>query len=353
MKLQKSLFFTSLLLLIICAKTTASDYKLVSRLSGYWKFSIGDDQSWSQPKFNDASWDQIYVPADWERNGYDDYNGYAWYRKSFQVYNLPDETPAILKLGRIDDVNEVYLNGVLIGKTGEYPPNYKTAYEISSEYIIPKNLLNFDKPNILAIRVYDGWGLGGMRTGEVGIYIDADYSLIDIPLNGNWKFKLGNRREWNEPDFNDNGWETLIVPMYWDQQGYADYDGYACYRKKFVISDRYRNESKYLCLGRIDDVDEVYLNGEFIGTVYDLKGKLDYGSNGNVHRVKRVYYLPEGLIKYGQQNVITVVVYDGKSRGGIYEGPIGIMSGQNYERYRNKHDTPSTFWEYLYEWLVE
>ncbi len=331
----------------------ASDYKLVNRLTGYWKFSIGDNVKWADPEFNDTDWDQIYVPSDWEQNGYEDYNGFAWYRKTFQTYSLPEESPVILDLGIIDDVDEVYINGKFIGKTGNFPPAYETAYDLERRYVIPKGTLNFSGNNVIAIKVYDAWGPGGIRSGAIGLYIDADYSLLDIPLNGSWKFKLGNRREWNDPSFDASNWKNIQVPASWESQGYPQYDGYACYRKEVVITDKLKNESKYLVLGRIDDIDEVYFNGQFIGTVYDLKSKYNYRGNGNEHQIKRVYYIPEGLIEYNKKNIITVIVYDGQERGGIYDGPVGIMTGHNYERYKNKHEEPSTFWDYLYEWLVD
>lgn len=347
-------YATPLLLgLLLTSNIYASDYKLIVRLSGYWKFSIGNDPKWSDPNYDDSNWDQIYAPADWEKNGYNDYNGYAWYRKKFDVYNAPENATLYLMVGKIDDVDEVYLNGVRIGQTGEFPPMYKKAWDIQRRYIIPNDLLNKNGQNVIAVKVYDGIGQGGIRSGDLGIFMDSDYNLMDISLQGNWKFNLGNRREWRDPEYDASKWDEIIVPASWESQGYSDYDGYACYRKEVVIPTSMKNQNKYLSLGKIDDIDEVYFNGKYIGTVYDLFGRYDYRRNGQEYAVQRVYYIPNELIRYGQKNVITVVVYDGQSRGGIYDGPVGIINEYNYTRLMERRNEPSTVWELLYEWLVE
>ena len=46
-----------------------------------------------------------------------------------------------LVLGRIDDADEVYLNGKLIGKSGNFPPEYITAYNKVRRYNIPQGIL--------------------------------------------------------------------------------------------------------------------------------------------------------------------------------------------------------------------
>ena len=338
--------------LVFFSNLKADDYKQIIRLYGYWKFSVGDNPDWANPGYNDNNWDNIYVPASFEKNGYEGYNGYAWYRKSFQMADISYDLPMYLMMGKIDDVDEVYLNGKLIGKTGVFPPDFETAWSKQRQYLIPKNLLKTNGYNVIAVRLYDTHGSGGIRSGNIGIFVDNDYYMLDLPLNGQWKFMLGNKREWREKNFNDSGWKTITVPSSWDSQGYNDYDGYGCYRLTFKVPQNMKDETKYLSLGKIDDIDEVYFNGTFIGSVYDLVSKNSY-SNGREYAVQRFYYIPENLINYSGNNVIAVVVYDGISRGGIYEGPIGIISETNYNRLKNRKEAPSTFWEILYEWLVE
>jgi len=60
-------------------------------LNGKWLFAKGDDMERAQPGFDDSSWRQIAVPAYWEDKGAKDYNGYAWYRRTFQIEEETDQ----------------------------------------------------------------------------------------------------------------------------------------------------------------------------------------------------------------------------------------------------------------------
>lgn len=147
------------------------------------RFKIGDDISWKEPFFSDAAWKTIKTNHTWEEQGYD-YDGYAWYRFHFKL-------PSALKsqsyfkdslrifLFAVDDVDETFLNGIRIGKTGDFPTDssgYVSEYDEPREYHIATSdkALKWDKDNVLAVRVYDGGGDGG-------IYGAAPYvNMIDI-----------------------------------------------------------------------------------------------------------------------------------------------------------------------------
>ena len=105
----------------------------------------------------------------------------------------------------------------------------------------------------------------------------------------------------------------------------------------------------YVSLGKIDDIDDVYLNGKHIGSVYDLRKDGDYRRSGWEYNARRLYKIPAGLLKADAPNVLAVRVYDGQMRGGIFEGPIGIMSAENYKRYRNKYFSTQPFWDSIFD----
>jgi sialate O-acetylesterase len=330
----------------------AENLRKITSLSGYWKFSIGDDISWANPAFNDSGWDKIAVPAQWENEGYKDYNGFAWYRRTFNPGTVPANTTIYLMLGRIDDVDEVYLNGKLIGKSGQFPPNYESAYNRTRKYIIPDDCLKKDGENVIAVRVYDSYLEGGIVDGLIGIYVDEDNELLSLDLRGKWKFHSGNDKDWKSPEFNDEDWTLINVPDYWENEGYEDLDGYAWYRVKFKVPENLNAGDLYLSLGKIDDVDDVYLNGEFVGNVYDMRRNFEYTWNGWECNVRRIYKVKDGLLKRNGMNTLAVRVHDDQGLGGIYEGPIGIMTAENYREYRNEYHSDQSFWEYLYDKFV-
>jgi sialate O-acetylesterase len=66
-----------------------------------WKFQPGDDLRRKESDFDDSEWGEIVVPAKWENHGYRDYDGYAWYRKSF-IYQLNNENEKMVILMGIE-----------------------------------------------------------------------------------------------------------------------------------------------------------------------------------------------------------------------------------------------------------
>jgi hypothetical protein len=327
----------------------AEDLRRIVDLSGYWKFSIGDDPEWSNPKFNDADWDKIRVPDQWENEGYRDYNGYAWYRKQFNISDFSEDEPMYIVFGRIDDADEVYLNGKLIGKMGKFPPEFITAYNQRRKYLIPAEFLDRKGVNTIAVKVYDSYLEGGIISNPVGIYTDEDNSFLDYSLSGKWKFKCGDNKEWSTRDFDDHDWKQIFVPDAWENEGYPDYDGYGWYRTEFRTPSNLKGKEIYLSLGKIDDYDYVYVNGTMIGKVFDLKKDNDYKRNGWEYNARRVYLIPENVLNTEGRNSIAVRVYDKGLVGGIYEGPIGLMSKSNYKSYLNKYYQGQSFWDFIIE----
>jgi sialate O-acetylesterase len=337
------------LFVLFIGQVHAEDLRRIGSLAGTWRFSIGDDSQWASPAFNDTHWDQLTVPGNWENQGYAEYNGYAWYRKTFKLGDLPDNSAVFLMLGRIDDADAVYLNGELIGRSGSFPPNFVTAYDKVRKYSIPTGLLKENAVNVIAVRVYDTFLEGGFISGTAGFYIDADNDLLNLKLAGNWKFRTGDNKEWRSPDVDDSRWKTIQVPSEWENEGYQQYDGYAWYRLQFRIPQNLNTSELYLVLGKIDDIDEVYLNGKFLGTVYDLRKDNEYRRSGWEYNARRIYRIGEGMLHRGAVNTLAIRVYDSQLRGGIYEGPVGIMTAENYRKYRSKYQSSQPFWDQIHD----
>ena len=316
-----------------------SEWRQVVDLSGEWKFSVGDEKKWAAADFDDNSWERIEVPSSWENQGFHGYDGYAWYRNSFSIPERYKNDIVYLFLGYVDDVDQVYINGKQVGYSGSFPPDYESAYNVNRRYPVPASVLNFGRSNTIAVRIYDDELEGGILRGDIGFYI-PEYSMDNgINLVGTWKFKTGDNPEWKEANFDDSSWANLIVPGYWENQGYADYDGFAWYRKTVFIPEKYRNEKLILVMGKIDDIDEAYINGKLVGSTGNLEIK-DLGDN---YQKLRGYYLSGNNFRYGKNNVIAVRVYDGFKEGGIYEGPVMIVSQREYREYWNNIRRGSDF----------
>jgi len=339
-KIKISVLTTVLVaLLSMGGQLYASDGNLVllQNLRGKWQFSIGINEEWISPKFNDSNWESIRVPSPWEDEGFNGYNGYAFYRKTISISSNYKDRMLYLNMGYIDDVDEVYLNGNKIGSTGSFPPNYSTAYNAERIYYIPEQYINFDGSNLIAVKVYDSVQEGGIVSGEIGLYGGRASVNLDINLQSSWKFQPGDDLRRKEFDFNDSGWGEIIVPAKWEDQGYRDYDGYAWYRKSFVFKVVNDNEKMVLLMGKINDIDQVFINGTFVGST----GNFPTNSRSKVsvdqeYVAFRGYYIPDGLLKKNQKNVIAVRVLDVGGNGGIYEGPVGIITQPKYIEYWRK-----------------
>lgn len=331
---MKTILIITICLVSITGISFAGNGKLdlIQSLKGDWAFSIGINDDWAQPDYDDSDWERIKVPSAWEEQGFNGYNGYAFYRKKINISSSLKNRMLYLNMGYIDDVDEVYFNGHKIGSTGGFPPNYVTAYNAERIYYIPEELIRFDGVNVIAVKVYDTEQAGGIVSGNVGIYGGRNAIAMDVNLQTIWKFREGDDLNRKDMSYDDSNWKEVFVPAQWEDQGYRDYDGYGWYRKTFNFNGN-PNERMVIVLGKIDDIDEVYINGTLVGsTGYFPPRNRTQSLTGQEYNAFRGYYLPVGLLKKGQ-NVVAVRVLDTGGIGGIYEGPVGILSQQKYIQY--------------------
>lgn len=328
MKLQITIAF---LIAFIAVKfdANAENLKQLINLEGTWKFTIGDDQAWAEIGYDDREWDYLRVPGSWEKNGFINYDGYAWYRKSFQLNKSIDKKFVFLLLGYIDDVDEVYLNGHLIGSSGVFPPLVKTAVNILRKYSVPVELLKTNGENIIAIRIFDDYHDGGIINGPVGLYYDEDNDLLKQDLSGYWNFETINNYTFDHKPVYGQEMGMIYVPGHWESQGYVAYDGGVNYSTTFQLHYSLNPyEELMLVLGYIDDYDKVYINDKKIGSIEEIAKNRD---KNEYYRVFRGYEIPAGLLNKTGTNELVVKVYDTWEKGGIYAGPIGITTIENFK----------------------
>lgn len=289
-------------------------------LNGEWKLRIGDNKNWANPAFNDADWAVINAPKSWEDQGFRGYDGMAWYRKTITVGSDFQGQDLVLQLGYIDDIDEVFVNGQKIGQTGSFPPSYSTAYNALRRYPLPGKFLRFGKENVIAIRVYDSQLEGGIVGGDLKIYSEGKSLNLDIDLSGNWMLNRGMESDPSKA-------KPIIVPGMWENQGF-DYDGYAVYATRFAVPKHLVGERMVLLAGRIDDIDRVYINKQYVGST----GKYFDRICDENYREFRNYFIHPEVLKAGE-NSIEIKVYDEHGEGGIIQGPVGIVTQKKFREY--------------------
>lgn len=165
---------------VLPAETQLTKEGEVLDLSGTWKFSEdleekGHLTGWQTPEFDDSAWRSIRVPADWEKEGVitpnpswrgyqpdDAYNGYGWYRRHFVVPTDWADATVRLHFGAIDDWDWTYVNGQLVGST-----TGDETWDDPRDYALPLGLLKPGEDNVIAVRVCDMGGGGGISEPPV------------------------------------------------------------------------------------------------------------------------------------------------------------------------------------------
>ena len=141
------------------------------------------------------------------------------------------------------------------------------------------------------------------------------------------RFHPGDHPDWAAAAYDDSSWQVLSLDKEWDYQGVSNPDNFAWYRIHVRIPLSIKKRLPFpgkilLNLGCIDDCDETWLNGKQIGKTGTLS--TDPAGYRTKYDVPRRYLVPVDLIKWDQENVIAVRVYNGGDPGGFYEGPAKI-----------------------------
>lgn len=167
-------------------------------LEGEWLFrtdphDVGEKGGWQKSDADESSWRTLNVPGYWEVQGvteprpgrppkpkgrlpWTDYDGVAWYRLRFVMPAKWRGQPLLLRLGSVDDEDRTFLNGALIGTTG---PGIKRAVSMRRVYRVPSHLVRLGKENVLAVRVFDGGGPGGLMGPLVSL---LPKKILEAPM---------------------------------------------------------------------------------------------------------------------------------------------------------------------------
>lgn len=145
-----------------------------------WKFNQGDNLEWANPGFDDSKWTPIDPERYWESQGFENYDGYGWYRTRVVIPSKLKENAyfkdsVYFTIGKVDDTEQTFLNGQLIGQNGNVVPlrdadkpapfeGDKEAYNYTRSYALSVDdpRIKWDEENVIAVRVNDHMGNGGL-----------------------------------------------------------------------------------------------------------------------------------------------------------------------------------------------
>ena len=146
----------------------------------------GAKANWSDPSLDASSWKTMTVPAAWETVGDSDlanFDGLVWFRKEFTLPAGAEANDLKLYLGRVDDLDTTWVNGVQVGASNDFG--------IERVYTIPKSALHAGA-NVITVRVLDTGGGGGLYDGANPIHLEIPGG-DSVSLAGSWQYKIGHR----------------------------------------------------------------------------------------------------------------------------------------------------------------
>ena len=143
-------------------------------------------------------WNVMRAPGAWEDQAdgqYADYDGFAWYRCFVKVPETWAGSRLLLTVVSVSNVDEAFFNGDKVGSNGGMPPLYgNPASRLRRPAVIEPDQVRFGEANLIAFRVYNKEGKGGLLKGpiQLGRLEDA------IDLSGQWDFRVGDRQDYGQ-----------------------------------------------------------------------------------------------------------------------------------------------------------
>ena len=147
-------------------KLRADDERALARTRqnlARWPGLPVDDAGWQAPGLGTSAWTSIQVPSLWEAAGWNGMDGVAWYRATFTLSADEVASGVTLGVGRIDDSDITWVNGVQVGET-------RMQYNLPRRYTVPASALRAGI-NHVAVRVSDFGGGGGIHGASAEVFV--------------------------------------------------------------------------------------------------------------------------------------------------------------------------------------
>lgn len=142
---------------------------------------LPNGQTWAAPTFDAHAWPTMTLPGIWEATpGLNTYDGVVWFRKEIDLPPVLVSQPLTLTLGKIDDADSTYFNGVKVGGTN--------GYDQLRRYQVPAALVRPGR-NVVVVRVVDTGGGGGLTGPAAELALSGAGQAL--PLAGSWQYQMG------------------------------------------------------------------------------------------------------------------------------------------------------------------
>ncbi|MBS1723729.1 MAG: 9-O-acetylesterase [Armatimonadetes bacterium] len=175
-----------------------ADYK--KQLAAWSQASRSKDPGWGKWQardLNDSDWTPMSPLVPWSQTELKNWDGAVWFRGTVNLDEPDLISKSKLDLQEIDDNDETWYNGVLVGETDGV--NVHRVYDIPDSALRPGR-------NVVTVRVMDTGGEGGWH--EQPVQVPPGFAALPIK---DWKYKKGVELKDLPPvPRNNNGQHSLL-----------------------------------------------------------------------------------------------------------------------------------------------
>lgn len=159
-----------------------------------------------------------------------------------------------------------------------------------------------------------------------------------LDISGLWDFRTdpsneGEKKGWQSSNSTDENWRHIYAPRAWEWQGVQEinenspadcpyalgdrrtgdkpYNGYAWYRKRVFVPKSWAGQTVVLKVGGVSNWMRIFINGERL-----------VEKNGGLVARGPERAIPGEMLRFGEENLIAVQVYNHDNFGGITSGPL-------------------------------
>ncbi len=231
------------------------------------------------------------------------------------VDSMLDDITPILMLWDNHDRKETRTHGLMFevpvgrGRILVSTLDYKRSTNAAGQWILAESVKDL---------AADGGGVADVRGESNLVRLRAELSRNELELQSrDWRFQPdptieGEKNSWQATDFNDADWKTINADRHWEGQGYESLDGWAWYRLRVPIDEKWAKADKvFLNFTGVDDHYRLFVNGEFVGSGGDVTTKKTAFD-------ERKSYDVSANVRGHDSIQISIAVFDWYGAGGIF-----------------------------------
>jgi len=167
-------------------------YNEILTLPEKWKFKtdpaiVGEKERWFAGEYDDSTWKDIRVGEFWEEQGYENYDGTAWYRLNVVLPKELAGQTVQLCFGAADETAKAYIYGQLAGEHDIGGEGWDKRFFIDiTKHVKP------GKQDLIAVRVIDTLMAGGLwRPIKVVVPKETLHPVADVWLRRSFDIAYG------------------------------------------------------------------------------------------------------------------------------------------------------------------